>query len=244
MTKRTWLKVAGALAVTSLATMAIAADHLDSPATKADASADINDVYSFMDADKVALVMTVFPAAVSDSKFSDKVQYIFHTTSGGAFGEVKGSLDIVCTFDAAQMITCLAGEGAGKPVLDKVTGDAKVDAGLVSENKMFTVFAGLRKDPFFFNLDGFKDVVATVTAAAGGLPKDAAGCPTLDAATSTVLVNKLKTDPKNPPPAGGGPPQDFFAPLNGMAIVLQVDKSLIASDGPVISVWGSTNKAK
>jgi len=237
MTKKTWLKVAGALAVTSLATMAIAADHGDSPAVKADPPSDINDVYSFVDGDKVALVMTVYPDAPVDAKFSDKVQYIFHTTSGASFGEAKGTLDIVCTFDAAQMITCLVGDGAGKPVVDKVSGDAKVDAGLESANKMLTVFAGLRKDPFFFNLDGFKDAVATVTAAAPNLPKDAAGCPTVDAATSTVLVQKLKGNPMV-----GSAAEDHFAALNGLAIVLKVDKTLIASGGPIISIWASTNK--
>jgi hypothetical protein len=240
MTKKTWLKVAGALAVTSLATMAIAADHLDSPAVKgAETPSDINDVYSFVDGDSVALVMTVFPGAVAaDSKFSDKTQYIFHTTSGESFGETKSTLDIVCTFDAGQMVTCVAGEGAGKPVLDKVSGDAHGDAGLESTNKMFTAFTGLRKDPFFFNLDGFKNAVATVTAAAPNLQKDAAGCPTVDAATSTLLVNQLKSSPT------AGPPEDFFAPLNGLAIVLKIKKPLINGGGPILSVWASTNKVK
>jgi len=237
MIKTTWLKVAGALAITSLATVAIAADHGDSPSTKLDPSADINDVYSFVDGEKVALVMTVVPGAVTDSKFSDKIQYIFHTTSGSAFGEAKSTLDIVCTFDAAQMITCMAGAGAGMDVLDMVTGDASKDAGLTSDNKMITVFAGLRKDPFFFNLAGFKKAVETVTTAAPNLQKDPAGCPDVGPATSTLLVNQLKSNEL------AGPPEDFFGNLNGLAIVLQVDKKLIASTGAIVSVWGSTNTA-
>jgi hypothetical protein len=240
MKKKTWFKLAGLLAVTSVATAAIAADHLDAPAVKMAgmAPADVNDVYSFMDNGKVALVMTVYPAAPSDAKFSDATQYIFHTTSGASFGEAKNTLDIVCTFDTAQAITCLAGEGAGMPALDKASGDASMDAGLESTNKMFTVFAGLRKDPFFFNLAGFKKAVEIVTAAYPNLVKDGAGCPTVDAATSTLLVNQLKTNDQ------AGPPEDFFKDLNGLAIVLSVEKALVTKGGPIVSVWGSSNMAK
>jgi hypothetical protein len=234
MTKKTWLKVAGSLAVMSLATAAIAADHRDGPGTLANPAADINDVYSFMDGDNVALVMTVLPAAVADSKFSDKVQYVFHTTSGGSFGEAKNTLDIVCTFDAAQMATCVAGEGPDKPVLDKASGNANVDAGIVGENKKMTVFAGLRKDPFYFNLDGFKAAVKLVEMAAGALQFDAAGCPAVDPATSAVLVNQLKTS------ATAGPPEDFFKDLNTLAIVVKLDKALVTAGGPIVSTWGAT----
>lgn len=236
MTKKTFLKVAGSLAVMSLATAAIAADHLDSPAVKLDAPADINDLYSFMDGDKVVLIATVFPAAAADSKFSDKIQYIFHTTSGDAFGPEKSTLDIVCTFDAAQMITCKAGAGPDMPVMDMVTGNANVDAGLASTKGMMTVFSGLRKDPFFFNLAGFNKTVETVVGAAAGLMFDAANCPALDMGTSTLLVNQLKSN------AMGMPAEDFFATLNGLAIVIKVDKALVTAGGPIVSSWVSTNK--
>jgi hypothetical protein len=235
MTKKTWLRFAGALAVTSLATMAIAADHLDSPVVKKDPPSDINDVYSWVANGKVVLVMTVSPAATKESKFSDKTQYVFHTTSGNAFGEAASKLDIVCTFDAAQMITCKAGEGPGLPVTDMVTGDASAEAGIESASKMIKVFAGLRKDPFYFNLEGFNKTVEIVTGA--GLPADVAGCPAVPAMTSMMLVTQLKSD------AMGGPPKDFFATLNGLAIVLELDKTLVTEGGPIMSIWGATHTA-
>lgn len=237
MTKNTWVRVAGALALTSLATMAFAADHLDSPVVKSDPPSDINDVYSWVANGKVVLVMNVSPAATMASKFSDKTQYVFHTTSGKAFPEVASKLDIVCTFDAAQMITCKAGEGPGLPVMDMVTGDASAEAGIESASKMMKVFAGLRKDPFYFNLDGFKKTVETVIGAAPNLTPDAAGCPALDAATSMALVSQLKSD------SMGGPAKDFFAPLNGLAIVLELDKELVAPSGSILSIWGATHAA-
>ena len=62
----------------------------------------------------------------------------------------------------------------------------------------------------------------------------------LDAATSGVLVGKLKTDPTSTPP--GGVAKDFFAGKNVLSIVLSVDKSLLNAGGPILSAWASTNK--
>jgi hypothetical protein len=50
-------------------------------------------------------------------------------------------------------------------------------------------------------------------------------------------VNLLSTNPTN-----GGPAVDFFLGLNVLSIVLQVDKTLLTSGGPVVGVWASTNK--
>jgi hypothetical protein len=92
-------------------------------------------------------------------------------------------------------------------------------------------FVGQRNDPFFFNSTGFRNVIAAVTAAAPGLTFDAAGCPTLDAATSNALVAEL---------ANGG---DAFALGSMRTLVLQIDKALIAPGGNIIAVWGSTHRA-
>lgn len=240
MRKNTWLKIAGCLAVTSLASAAIAADHLDGPGTKAAAFADINDVYSFLDGDQAVLVMTVYPAAPVDAKFSDTTQYVFHTTSGSGFGEAASTLDIVCTFTKDQMITCLAGEGPAMPVMDSACGDAHVDAGLKSSNGMMTVYAGLRKDPFYFNLAGFKKTVSIVEGAAGSLVFDPTGCPAIDAGTSMALVNQLKSSDASP----AGPPEDFFAPLDTLAIIVKLDKALLTKGGPIVSTWASTSMMK
>ncbi|TMA23646.1 MAG: DUF4331 domain-containing protein, partial [Deltaproteobacteria bacterium] len=73
---------------------------------------------------------------------------MFHTSSLSAFGSAAGSTqDIVCTFDAAQKLSCWAGN-------EYVSGDASNPAGLASGSGKLRVFAGLRDDPFFFNLHG------------------------------------------------------------------------------------------
>lgn len=234
MKKLTWMRGAMALALTAAASSALGADHLDAPGANADPTADITDTYSWVDGNNVVLVLNVTPLATTTSKFSDKVQYVFHTESSAAFGMPGTKVDIICTFDAAQKISCWVGPDG------YVTGDASVTAGLAAADGSFKVFAGLRDDPFFFNLDGFND---TVTAVKGtmGLMFDAAGCPKLDAATSTLLVTKLGTDPTSTPP--GGTAKDFFAGKNVLSIVLSVNKMKLNTGGGIMSYWASTNKA-
>ncbi len=208
-----------------------AADHVDGPRASADPSADITDVFAWMspDAANVYLVMDLVRNASIESRFSDSVQYVFRTTSEASFGSGNTtSVDVICEFDASQAIQCWVGDEA------YVTGDASSATGLVSTDGRLKVFAGLRNDPFFFNLPGFRATARAVTAAAGGLTFDAAGCPALDAGTSAALVTQLKSSPE------GGPPADGFANFNVLALVVVVDKTLVTEGGPILSVSGST----
>jgi hypothetical protein len=234
MKKMTWLKGALALTVLSAASWAIAADHLDAPAVNMDPLADITDLYTWTETTNVVFALNVAPLAAKDAKFSDKVQYVIHTESAPMFGSAGEKVDIICTFDAAQKISCWVGDQ------DYVTGDASATTGLTSTSKSIKVFAGLRDDPFFFNLDGFKDTVATVKTVAGMLSFDAANCPTVDAATSGLLLKKLSTDPLSMPV--GGVAKDFFAGKNVLSIVIAVDKKLLTDGGAIVSAWASTNK--
>ena len=221
--------------------LARSADHLDAPATTAERAADINDVYSFLDkpgdaATHVVFVMTVFPAAPADAKFGDTVQYVLHAQSGAGFGATTSDYNIICQFDTGtpQKASCWGGTD------EYVTGDASTAAGLTSADGKFKVFAGVRADPFFFNLDGFKHTVASVEATVatpGALSFDDAGCPLLNATQAQTLQGQLVTNPD-----GGGAPVDFFKKLNGLGIVVQLDKSLVTKGGPIVSVWGSTHR--
>lgn len=224
--RATWV---AALLFTSTA---IAADHRDAAAVLTDPATDINDVFAWTSSDgtKVNLAMTVFPAATTAAKFSNVAQYVFHTTSSPGYGmPAAASEDILCTFDTAQKISCWGGG-------EYVTGDASSTAGITSASGKLRVFAGLRDDPFFFNLDGFKETAHLVHAAAGSLTFDAAGCPALDQPTADALVTQLRSKP------GGGAPQDFFAGLNGLAIVIQIDKALVTKGGSTLGVYASTRK--
>jgi hypothetical protein len=215
-----------------IAATALAADHQDGAAVLTDPATDINDVFAWTSPDgtKVNLVLDVFPAATTAARFSNVAQYVFHTTSSPAYGMAAGaSEDILCTFDTSQVISCWGGG-------EYVHGDASNTSGITSASGTLRVFAGLRDDPFFFNLDGFKATATAVHGAAGSLTFDAAGCPALDASTSNALVTQLRSAP------GGGPPSDHFERLNTLAIVVQIDRSLVTRGGTTVGVWASTNK--
>src|SRR5581483_11393088 len=101
--RRTWL-VGGALAL-CLTAPAYAADHADGPAaiqkngTAIDLSADITDVYAWSDTTNAYLIMNVGANATSASKFSDKVQYVFHVNAGTKYGDTSPKpYTIICTF--------------------------------------------------------------------------------------------------------------------------------------------------
>ena len=212
------------------------ADHRDAPATKADPASDINDVYSFVDGNDFVMAMTVFPFAMSGSAFSNATQYVFHTSSGGSFGKTSSDVDVICTFASQTSIQCWVGGD------DYVTGDPSAATGLKSASGKTKVFAGLRGDPFFFNLSGFTDTVSAVESAAPSLTFDGAGCPALDMGTSNALVSTLKEVPSSANPSRTN--ADDFVAANGLALVVAVDKSLVTKGGNVVSVWASTNKAK
>lgn len=215
---------------------AIAADHRDGDFVLADPSTDINDVYSWMstDASKVYLAMTVFPAAnATMSKFSTAALYVFHTTSRASFAATTATpLDVICSFDQAQQISCWVG-GAN----NFVSGNASNPTGLSNAAGNIKVFAGPRKDHFFFNLDGFNRARGLVRNGAGALTFNADGCPTAPAATLNTVAMALSQNA-----AGGTPAVDFFRTLNTLAIVLEIDKTLLNSGGGFISVWGATHR--
>jgi hypothetical protein len=231
---RACVGLVGLTAVAAFATPAIAADHRDGDGVKADPAADINDVYAFMDSDDVVLAMTVSPFADVNTKFTDAVQYVFHVDRHPEFdplGASAGSTNVICQFDASQKIECWIGTE------DYVTGDASDPAGLASVNGKFTVFAGLRADPFFFYLTGFNAARAAVLAALPmNIPPSALnpnGCPiipdSLAAAGRTALQAAMPSD-------------NNFATANTLAIVIRADKSLfVDADNTFFSVYASTH---
>lgn len=208
-----------------------AADHIDSPAAVSEPAADITDLFAWMtpDAAKVNLVLDVSPFAGADSKFSDAVQYVFHVNSSTGYGEAQTETVILCQFDAAGAISCWAGAD------EYITGDASAEQGLSSDSGALKVFAGLRNDPFFMEYTGFLNAIDTVIGAASSLEFDADGCPAVDEGTSAVLVGQLQSG------ADGAAASDTFAGANVLSIVVQVDKALVTSGGPILSVWASTH---
>jgi hypothetical protein len=193
-------------------------------------AADITNIHVWVDGEKLLLTMGVSPGATASGTFPDTLQYALHVESSAGYGQAGERTDIICTFDAAQTIQCWIGDK------DYVTGDASAVAGLVSESGAVRVHAGPHADPTFFNLAGLLDAVSELLALLPALATDPSGCPALDAGSSNMILNKLKT-------TMGQPAEDFYANSNVLALVLELDKSLVTAGGPVLSVWGSTHEA-
>ena len=234
MRRSKWLLAGLAVGVASALTLVDvklhAADHADSPAAAAAPDADITDLFAWMSADggKVDLIMDWFPNAPATSKLAANVLFVFHVNSKATFAATSATeTTIICGFDDSEKLSCWVGTA------DYVTG-AKGQT-LTSSSGKLKAFAGIKDDPFFLNGAGVGAVIGTVTAAVPSLAADAAGCPAVDATTSTTLVNQLKTG------AAGAPPANAFAGQKIQTIVLEVDKSLLTGGGPIIGVWGSTN---
>ena len=198
-----------------------AADHLDAPALggatangqiaphSEHGDRDINDVYVFRapdNANRTVIAMTVNPAInLFGGHFGTNVRYIFNVDKNG---DNKADLAYVARFGSVDR-----GSSAMKPEQDyrivKYTGSnarsfdegttvawGESNGGNASTRYSLRAWAGVRSDPFFFDLTGF-------------------------IGTST----KLKTGTAVGGDALGNNPTDFFANLNTNAIVLSIPNS-------------------
>lgn len=221
-----------------------AADHLDSPSLTANPLADINDVYAWMTTDgKLNVAMTVSPNDNGTRHFSTAVLYVFHITSkaGLGVGQAGGTeTKIICQFANDLDAKCWIGDS---PVKDYVEGDPSGAAGVTSFDEKVRLFAGRRSDPFFFNLQGFRDAVTAVKGTAG-ITLDAAGCPNN---LADAAVAGFRTKLQEGGQAAATAPcatdhADCFKHLKVKAIVLQLDKSLVLEAGQTtVGVWASTH---
>lgn len=222
------------VALTALvATSVQAADHIDSPAAVGDPLADITDVYAWMDADAEHLnvIVNVSPFSGEASKFSPAVVYAVHVGSSAEYGAKQTEAQILCQFYSAEGIECWLGD-------EYVSGDASKVTGVSSKSGKLKVFAGLRDDPFYFELNGFRETVKAVVAAAPSLEFNTHGCPAVDEKTSAALVGQLQSG------IDGAKASDTFGGANVLSLVLQVDKTLLTKGGPLLSVWAGTHTSK
>jgi hypothetical protein len=215
-----------ALALTALLTTpAAASDHLDTQAVIDDPAADIGDLYAWMSPDgrRLNLVMTIV-----GKKFSDHVRYAFRVDSGPALGKTSATSTIECDFNSAVAPECRL-DG-----LDVARGNASVERGIESEQRRFRVFAGLRDDPFFNNVRGTRAALNVAAAALKSeAPRDAAGCPRFDAATSSrILAEWRHTE--------GKPGRNFLAGWTTAALVIEADINALNHGGPLLGVWATT----
>ena len=210
------LLLAGAAFVA--ATPARTADHRDAPSINVDGSADINDVYAFVNPNNgnVVLAMTVNPLVVPGvpAVFGHDVLYQLKIDNTG---DVREDLVIQATFTKGsnQQVTV---RGPARPrkvgVETHLLGGPGVSGpadGSVIQGSNIKVFAGLREDPFFFD---FVFVLRLIGLLPGG-------------------------------PLQRAPGRDFFAGMNTSILAVEVPaKALRGSKKNTIFVWGTTSRAR
>ena len=193
-----------------------AADHLDAPALggtvvngqiaphSEHGDRDINDVYVFRAPDnshRTVLAMTVNPAInLFGGNFGKNVRYIFNIDKNG---DNKPDLAYVARFDRVERdgnqdyrIRKYTGKHARDLEDGRIVASGDTNGRNASTRDGLKVWAGVRSDPFFFDLTGFigtTTLLKTGTAVGGdGLGQD---------------------------------PTDFFANLNTNAIVISIPNS-------------------
>ena len=138
--------------VLALASPSHAADHLDSPTVRTDPAADLNDVYAFVnpnDPGELIIAATVIPLASPGTRFSSAVEYRFHIDNGIAGDETT----VRCVFRKRGWVACSGNNGL----------QAHGSLNSIATGQHMRVFAGLRDDPFFFDLAAFNTTRDTLT---------------------------------------------------------------------------------
>jgi hypothetical protein len=148
------------------------ADHLDAPGLKSpnmDARIDICDIYAFQkpgDINKSVLVVDVNPVAptFADSFASEAVYELKVDTNGDAVADIAYRFTFSPKEDGVQKVTVrrAIGEqakssGIDGEVLFKDIPVSFDDVITLADAGEYRLFAGIRSDPFFFDLDGMKN---------------------------------------------------------------------------------------
>ena len=153
-----------------------ASDHKDSALLAADHAADIADVYTFkspVNPDNVVLVMTVSgfipPSEASTTFFDPNVLYQWKIDNDGDAVEDL-VIQAFVTGTGGHQVMHFRGPAApaatgttDRVVLGPETATVGVSNGaapIVASRGGMTVFAGVRDDPFFFDLVQFKKIIA------------------------------------------------------------------------------------
>ncbi|HEY7702663.1 MAG TPA: DUF4331 family protein [Candidatus Limnocylindrales bacterium] len=210
-----------ALTIGAAPILTSAADHLDAPALggatangqiaphSEHGDRDINDVYVFRAPDnsrRTVLAMTVNPAInLFGGNFGTKVRYILNIDKNG---DEKADLAYVARFGRVDRddddtypeqdykIRKYTGRDARSLKDGRVVAWGETNEGNAKTRQSLKAWAGVRSDPFFFDLTGFIGTTTLLT-------------------TGTAVGGD----------ALGKDPTDFFANLNTNAIVLSIPNS-------------------
>ncbi len=150
------------------------ADHLDAPGLTSpggDARLDINDVYVFQGSNpsKTVLAATVNPAATGDTRFANHKVGAYHIRidkNGDAVEDITYTLEFRDRkYRGGQSVTVRRSTGREARDVDphgRMIGLGSTEKAIRLWSGNGKLFTGLRSDPFFFDLGGFRGTVEGV----------------------------------------------------------------------------------
>lgn len=211
-------------------------DHADTPQIAASAGTDLTDVFIFpspTNPDNVVLTMCVSPLIPTGGTrtFDPSVLYQFKIDNTGDKVE---DLVIQARFEGSDASQKVKIAGPAAPARVGTLGEALVaHATTGTLNTAFSpsagiqVFAGVREDPFFFDLEQFFTI----------LPDRATPI------TGTAVPLAEANTPKATSWRASGSAKDFLSGYNLLAIVVELPKSALRGSGDgKISLWCTTSK--
>jgi hypothetical protein len=171
------MKMLGAACVVAIASGAylIAADHIDAPGVTGAGStsigSDITDVYAFANGDNIVFVVNtqglLSPEATETATFDEEVMLEINIDNSATKDNVEdlviqatfndGKVEVrgpVAPIESGLMSTLVGGSSVSADVTEY--GETPV----IGESGGIKIFAGPRDDPFFFDLNRYKMVIA------------------------------------------------------------------------------------
>jgi hypothetical protein len=216
-----------------------ASDHQDTPEVELSPRKDMNDVYVFPGAtpDRIVLAMTVAspttPAQAQTRGFGPSTLYQFKIDNTG---DAREDVVLQMTFEGTGPSQTVTLRGPAAPVykgpVSKLVSTTRVVKGatntVLGSAPGMQLFAGVRDDPFFIDLEQFFRILPDRRPSTGPLS----------------VVPEPATAFRGPnPPFAGGTPVDFLRGINGLAIVVELPKSLLTRAGSGrIGVWATTSE--
>ena len=210
----------------------LASDHQDTPEVELNPRMDINDVYAFpgSTADRIALIMTTSsPIAGQNASFDPNLLYQIKIDNGG---DAQEDLVFQMTFNtgqgSAQRVRVVGPVAPTIPgtqnvlVNTKAAVEGPVATNLGSDTGI-QVFAGLRADPFFIDLEQFFNILPDRRPSTGALSGPAVSC-------NCGFRN---------------PGVDLLRPFNALAIVIELPKSQLVSSTAAdakFGVWATISR--
>jgi len=231
------LALAAGAGTAAIVKYAAASDHQDTPEVELSQFLDINDVYVFPGStpDRLTLVLTtaspLTPAKSVTASFDPGILYQIKIDNTGDALEDRV---LQFTFEGTGQSQQVRMRGPVSPE-QTGTGTRAVDAAPTLSGPVNTVlgtpsaiqlFAGLRDDPFFIDLEQFFKIIP-------------------DRAPVTGPLSKI--GPKPEATAFRSPGIDFLRGFNALAIVVELPESMLLPAGgggadPQIGVWATTSR--